>query len=326
MLPTVFGVVLNHNGQNWLPRCLESLLCSDYPALRVLLVDNGSTDRSLEIARAVSPRVEILENGANLGFSAGNNAGIARALSEGAGYVALLNNDTHFEPQWLRRLIEVGEAEPRLGVLGPAHFVFDGSAYNTWMTSAFSNRLAEIREHDRPGAWVPVEWVEGSCLVVKRAVFEQIGLLDPVFFAFYEESDFCRRARAAGFEVGLVPSSRFHHHRGGYYGQQQVSRRREYLMLRSGLIYNSTDPLASLPANVLALLLCDLTNLKASLLGASRLGVWLQVNGSLLAAWPAVYRKWQADRATVRRGAASRTPAAALSRQAGGSDRLGHTP
>jgi GT2 family glycosyltransferase len=124
--PSFFSIVLNHNGCRWLPRCLASLLACDYPAQRVVLVDNGSADDSIALARSISDRIEILALGANLGFSEGNNAGIDYALSRDADYVALLNNDTYFEPDWITRLVEVGETQPAIGVLGPVHLVFDG--------------------------------------------------------------------------------------------------------------------------------------------------------------------------------------------------------
>lgn len=299
MPPLVYAIVLNHDGEAWLTRCLETLLSSSYSNLRVVLLDNGSTDGSASLVRTRFPGVEIVETGANLGFSGGNNAGIRHALYRGADYVVLLNNDTYFERDWLLRLVEAGEASPKIGVLGPVQLVFDGEEFNTWTTSAFPHLLEKLRRQDDPGVWFPVEWVEGSCFAVKRRLFEQLGLLDPIFFAFFEEFDFCRRARAAGFEVALVPSSKIHHHRGGFYGQPRLARRRAFFVIQSSMIYNSSDPTVSLSGNVKRLLRNDATHLKEALFGRGSLVVWCKANCAMFGRLPALYRKWHADRNTL---------------------------
>ncbi|MBI3695947.1 MAG: glycosyltransferase family 2 protein, partial [Acidobacteria bacterium] len=173
MSPSVYAVVLNHNGAGWLKRCLESLLACSYPTLRVLLVDNASTDDSLQVVREFSGRLHLLQNSENLGFCEGNNLAIRYALEHGADYVALLNNDTWFEPEWLDSLVAVGERNPQVGILGPVQFCFDSQEFNTWTTSALPHLLDALRQPAGPEAWFPVEWVEGSCLVAKRAVFER---------------------------------------------------------------------------------------------------------------------------------------------------------
>ncbi len=297
--PSFFVLVLNHNGRDWLPRCLESLLACTYAGLRIVLVDNASTDESVALARALSPRIEILTLGSNLGFCEGNNAGIDYALRQGADYVCLLNNDTYTEPAWIDRLVEVAEANPQIGVLGPVQLAYDGADFNTWTTTAVPHLLESLRREDRPGSWCSVEWVEGSCLAARRAVFERIGRLDPIFFTFFEEFDFCRRARAAGFEIALVPSSKIHHYRGGSFGQPRHSRMRRFLFLRNSMIYNSTDPAASLASNLWRLARNNATHLKSALSGSEDLALWFRASCAVLARLPALYRKWLADRRTL---------------------------
>lgn len=299
MQPLVYAIVLNHNGEQWLERCLSSLVACAYPNLRVLLVDNASTDASVSLARGISPRIEILQNPANLGFCAGNNAGIDYALSHGADYVALLNNDTYFDPGWVDRLVEVGETQPHVGILGPVQLVFDGADFNSWTTTALPHLLADLRRNDRPGAWFPVEWVEGSCLVAKRAVFERVGRFDPIFFIFFEECDLCRRARSAGFEVAIVPSSKIHHYRGGFFGQARHLRRRQFLYVRNSMIYNSTDPALPWLRNFLRLLRNNATHFRSALSRPRDLPLWFQATCSVALGLPGLYRKWRADRAVV---------------------------
>ncbi len=298
MNPLVCAIVLNHNGSRWLDRCLRSLLATDYPRLKILLVDNASTDDSLAVARAVSGEMEFLCLPDNVGFTAANNTGIARALQSGANYVALLNNDTWFEPAWLRLLVEVGEANPGIGVLGPVQLTYDGRDFNSWTTTAAAHLPDRLRQGRSPGDWLPIPWVEGSGLVVRRQVLEKIGRLDPIFEAFFEECDFCRRARGAGFEVALVPASEMHHYRGGTFDGARFSKHREYLLMRNSMIYNSTDPGRSLPSNLWALARNNATHLSEAL-RKRRLAVWLRASLSALRLLPALYSKWRRDRRLI---------------------------
>ncbi len=300
MNPLVYVAVLNYNGERWLKRCLESLLASTYSPSKLLLVDNGSSDKSVALARSISSRIDILENRANLDFVTGNNAAIGYALERGARYIALLNNDTYVEPDWLARIIEVGESTRQLGILGPVQLVFDGQELNSWMTGALAASLETIRSRDQPGAWVPVEWVEGSGLVAKREVFERIGRLDPIFSFFFEECDLCRRARLAGFQIGIVPSSKIHHHRGGSFAGAQLARSRAFLLVRNSMIYDATDPQASLFVNMIRLSRNSATHLKEALFGEGSLAIWGKATCTVAARLPALYRKWCTDRERIR--------------------------
>ena len=292
----IFVLVLNHNGERWLERCLRSLLACSTPGLEIVLLDNASTDGSVALARGLSPRLRVLQNERNLGFCAGNNAGISYALGHGADYVALLNNDTYVAPDWIDRLLEVGESDPSIGILGPVQFAYDSDDFNSWTLTALPKMLDALRREDSPGVRFPVEWVEGSCLVAKRRVLERVGMLDPIFFTFFEELDLCRRARAAGFQIAIVPSSKIHHHRGGFFGQPSQSAHRDFLLLRNSMIYNSTDPTVSLLGNLHGLVLNNAVHLRDALFRQGRLRPWLQASGSVLAQLPSLYRKWRADR------------------------------
>ena len=115
--PTVTVVVLNWNNLPDTIECLESLRAVTYPALRLLVVDNGSTDGSEAALRARFPGLELLQTGENLGFAGGNNAGIRRALEGGADHVLLLNNDTTVDPGFVTAMVDAARANPRAGLL-----------------------------------------------------------------------------------------------------------------------------------------------------------------------------------------------------------------
>src|SRR5262245_7828993 len=249
--PLVYIIVLNYNGLRWLGACFDALLATDYPNFRIILVDNASNDGSFQTVRDRYPQVEVIVNPANYGFSEGNNVGIREALANNADYVVLLNPDTKVEPEWLRRLTAVGAAQTGVGILGAVQLEYEGVEFNTWTKTAMRNSLDELKRPESARDWIPVEWVEGACFAVKRKVFEDIGLLDPIYFAFYEEIDFCRRAASHGYQTALVPRSRVRHYRGGSWeANPSIKRERDYRCDRSQFIYATTDPRISIPRNL----------------------------------------------------------------------------
>ncbi len=326
--PLVYVIILNFNGSRWLPPCLQSLRATEYANFKTVLADNASTDDSIELVRQHFPEIEIIANSANLGFSEGNNVAIRKALTENADYVVLLNPDTKVTPRWLSELIVVGERETEIGILGAVQLTYDGEEFNTWTTTALTEHLDELngnpfsstkaREEDTKDEhsdssllrgtscdfvegrdWIPVEWVEGACFAIKRKVLEQIGLLDPIYFAFYEEIDYCRRADFRGYKTALVPGSRIHHFRGGSWeANATIKRQRDYRCDRSQFIYNLTDPRRSVVVNIGWYLRTLLTKSKDAALAFSlfQIGDLVRIQLNLLRSLPQLIHKWRQDR------------------------------
>jgi len=124
-MPSVTIIVLNWNGGQDTLACLESLAQLDYPEFGVLVVDNGSTDGSLQAVQERFPEIPIIETGENLGYAGGSNVGLRWALDHGADYALLLNNDTVVAPDFLRLLVEAVGADPRIGIAGPTICYYD---------------------------------------------------------------------------------------------------------------------------------------------------------------------------------------------------------
>lgn len=300
--PLVYVIVLNYNGHRWIEACVDTLLKTDYENFRIVVVDNASVDGSVELVRSRYPQAKLLVNGRNLGFSEGNNAGISEALTNNADYVVLLNPDTKVEPEWLRELIGVGEAESEVGILGAVQLEYDGAEFNSWTKTAMRQLLDELARPEFARDWIPVEWVEGACLAAKRRVFEDIGLLDPIYFAFYEEIDFCRRAAASGYKVALVPRSRIRHYRGGSWeADSSIKRERDYRCDRSQFIYASTDPRISMPRNLWRYFVTLGTKFKAAFGSFSliRLFDLIRMQADLVATSGSIIGKWRRDRARL---------------------------
>lgn len=298
--PLVYIVILNFNGDRWLENCLGSLGSTSYDNYRILLVDNASTDGSVELVGRRFPQIRLIANRTNLGFSEGNNAGIREALADGAEYIVLLNPDTEVEPDWLSNLIAVGESDLRIGILGAVQLKYRQSGFNSWTESALSGHLDELKDPETARSWIPVEWVEGACLAAKREVYEKVGLLDPIYFAFYEEIDFCRRAACAGYKIALAPRSRIHHYRGGSWrANPEIERERDYRCNRSQFIYNLTDPRKTLLGNLRLYLVTLGTKGKELLANFSPARAWdlLRTQLDLLSSAGRLWDKWRRERA-----------------------------
>ena len=300
--PLVYIIVLNYDGLRWLGACFDSLLATDYPNFKIILVDNASSDGSVQMALDRYPQVEIIVNPANYGFSEGNNVGIREALANKADYVVLLNPDTKVEPEWLRQLTTVGASQNEVGILGAVQLEYDGDGFNKWTMTAMRKFLDELKRPDSARDWIPVEWVEGACFAVKRKVFEDIGLLDPIYFAFYEEIDFCRRASSHGYHIALVPRSRVRHYRGGIWeANPAIKRERDYRCDRSQFIYASTDPRIPIHRNLWRYFITLGVKSKdvAQSFSLSRLFDLILIQLDLILISSSIAAKWRRDRARL---------------------------
>ncbi|HVC35768.1 MAG TPA: glycosyltransferase family 2 protein [Chloroflexota bacterium] len=239
--PRVGIIVLNWNRLDETIACLESVETLEYPAYEVVVVDNGSTDGSPATIRQRFPAVPLIENRRNLGFAAGNNVGIARLMERGVDYLFLLNNDTEVAADLLRILVDAGERDARVGMLGPTIYYQD-PAHVIWSAGGTVDRYGVSRHlhADQSEAVVSesgqrVDYVTGCAILVKRAVVEAVGVLDERFFMYFEETEWCARARAAGFHVAHVPAARLWHKI--MPTSRTYSRTYLYLMARNRLLY-----------------------------------------------------------------------------------------
>lgn len=220
MLPRAAILILCYNGRADTMACLESLARQDYPKDRyeVVILDNHSSDDTVAAVRAGHPAVTVIENGANLGFAAGNNVGLRYALAAGHDYALLLNNDTEAPPDFLRQLVTAAAADPQIGAAGPLiHYherpdlIWSAGGVIDWQHGTSRMRGIGEEDHGQYRAITPVDFVTGCALLVSRAALEQAGLLDERFFMYYEETEWCVRIARAGLKVAHVPQSRLLH-------------------------------------------------------------------------------------------------------------------
>ncbi|HET9393794.1 MAG TPA: glycosyltransferase [Candidatus Rubrimentiphilum sp.] len=214
--PSVSIVVLTYNNWQFTKDCLHSILTlSDYPKLEIIVVDNGSTDETLEELDQVAARdsrVSIIRNDRNLGFAAGNNVGLRAAAGE---YVILLNNDTYVTKGWVRDLIRPMTIDPKVGLTGPLTNNIGNEQkinirYSGMLEMAAVSRQF-VRLHLRRR--FDTHNLAFFCVAIRREVLETIGFLDEEFgLGFFEDDDYCRRALQAGFRIEIVDDVFVHHH------------------------------------------------------------------------------------------------------------------
>jgi hypothetical protein len=231
----VLAVIVNYRTADLALECLASLAAQSGPRpLRAVVVDNGSGDGSAaRIAAAVAQRgwvswVEVRPLEQNGGFAAGCNAAIRTTLQapDPPEHYLLVNPDARLEPGALEALAGHMNLHPTVGIAGP---LLRGSGGEDQRSARrFPSLAGELEAGLRLGLasrllarWVvapapraeahPTDWVPGACMLVRREVFERVGLLDEAFFLYFEEVDLCRRARRAGFECWYVPSARAVH-------------------------------------------------------------------------------------------------------------------
>ena len=223
----VFVIIVNWNGWKDTLVCLESLINvnKDRVSLEIVVVDNGSTNDSVSIIRKKFPGIILLEMRENLGFTGGNNVGIKYAMDHGADLVWLLNNDTFVDNNVLS-FVSVFD-DPKVGMCGskiyfaPGH-EFHHSRYTKkergrvfWYAGGlidWDNMYASHRGVDEvdKGQYDRTEetgFITGAAMLVRRKVFKEIGFLDERFFLYFEDVDFCLRAKKAGFKLLYVPTS-----------------------------------------------------------------------------------------------------------------------
>jgi GT2 family glycosyltransferase len=217
--PKICVVLLNWNGRDDTLACLDSLEHSDYPNLQIVVVDQGSQDRLVEVLRKHGSHVKLIVNEENLGFAGGSNQGIRYGLENGADYIFLLNNDTVVDRQCISELVCTAENHPVAGALGPKIYQYDESD-RIWSAGGivdFRENIGQMRGYGRIdrgqfAQLAEVDFISGCAVMIPRRVVEIVGLLGEEFYpAYYEDTDWGMRIRAAGYVNLVVPSAKIWH-------------------------------------------------------------------------------------------------------------------
>ncbi|MCE7947493.1 MAG: glycosyltransferase family 2 protein [Chloroflexi bacterium CFX4] len=245
-------IIVSWNVRGYLAKCLDSLAESLRAAplnAEIIVVDSASSDGTPDLLREAYPQVRLLPQSENVGYTRGNNMGLAAAQGE---YLLLLNPDTEVQGDALTRMVIYMREHPQVGVLGAHTLNTDGTHQSsrrrfptlltalfesTWLQPYAPKRLLDhFYARDVPDtAIAAVDWVQGSVLMLRRAVYAQIGGLDEGYVMFSEEVDFCKRAKLAGWQVVYHGDAYVVHHGGK--STEQVSAAKHIYFQQSKVRY-----------------------------------------------------------------------------------------
>lgn len=212
----LFSVVIPHwNGKQYLETCLDALLRQTYAPIEIIIVDNASEDGSQALIRAHYPQVKLIELPENQGFTGACNAGMAVAGGE---YVALLNNDTEVDAGWAQAVVDAFERHPQVGMVASKMLLFDRRDHIHTAGDGFTtdgrpfNRGVWERDTGQYDEEAFVFSACGGSSVYRRALLDEVGLLDDDFFFLMEDVDLAWRAQLAGWRALYTPHAIVYHH------------------------------------------------------------------------------------------------------------------
>jgi GT2 family glycosyltransferase len=210
-------IVLQYNNSRDTIRCLESVKELNWQDFGVIIVDNASEIQHLNNIRLFvesqektnNKKLELIVNEKNFGYASGNNIGIKIALENGANYILVLNPDTTVRQDILTKMFEIQKLNSKIGIVGTIINEGDGEincGKINWLKPELSHLRQEVCNILDDGFYIP-----GAAMLIKRAVFEKIGFFDERYFLYFEDADFCERARRAGFKIALAQERLVYH-------------------------------------------------------------------------------------------------------------------
>lgn len=235
----VASVTLNWNGNDVLPRCIESLIKSHFRLSEIIVVDNGSKDGSIGTILQAFPEVVVIQNETNLGVGGGYNVGLKRALEKSVDYILTIDNDLFMDPHCLEELVSYSEENKNVGVIGA--FIYDAGNTGLLLSAGglvdyTQNVTRQLKVFDPHQSLIDVDFCGTGHRFTRRRVFDEIGLLDEDFIGYgYEDTDFSYRVRRAGYRVCTCPTARMWHSPHSNIGVYTF--RKKYLETRNAILF-----------------------------------------------------------------------------------------
>lgn len=210
--PPFSVVIVTYNAAGFIRPTLDSVLVQTTTPMNVFVIDNASTDDTTKIVAEYGSRVSVVCLPVNVGFGAANNVGIARALSAGAVFVMLLNQDAVLDKRAMDALLCAAGREPRYGLLGAFQLTYDGRGVDRAFTLP-EGLIADYRIGKTKHVY-PTEFIPAVAVLLRADALFDVGGFDPLFFMYHEDQDLCRRLRMSGWCIGVVPGATVRHWNG----------------------------------------------------------------------------------------------------------------
>jgi GT2 family glycosyltransferase len=213
--PTLIVVILAWNHRKETQECIDSFLATNYTGLKILLVDNGSTDGTFEYFSKNYDQIEIVKSETNLGIAAGYNLGIKKALEINPKYLLIANNDIIVHTEMLKNLVTGMDKIPKAGMGMPRIMHYYGDKPRIWCIGGRwrffppSVKMIGYNSFDVDRFMQPMEldFAPSCCLLIRSSIFEKVGFFDSGYFFYYDDWDFSIRLRNAGYKIIYLPSS-----------------------------------------------------------------------------------------------------------------------
>lgn len=211
----IYVIIVTYNGMKWIEECLKTIISSNIP-VEIIVIDNNSSDFTVEFIRQNFGDVILLDQKKNLGFGIANNIGISYALSHDADYVFLVNQDVFIEPETIEKLVKVAEENSEFGIVSPIHFNGKGNAIDQSFHYYISKpSAAEYISDTVLGIFnkkiYSLEMINAAAWLLPKKTLKIVGGFDPMFFLYGEDDNYCQRVLFHNLKIGITPFAKIRH-------------------------------------------------------------------------------------------------------------------
>jgi len=249
-------VILHFSGREQTEVCLDSIKKLNLKDLEIkVFVVNNNPKENLNSLKRKFKEFVFLETGKNLGYAGGNNVGIKKAISGKSDFVFVINNDTFLDKDALTELVKASVSDEKIGILGPKIYFAPGYEFHKeryqakdkgkviwyagglidWQNVVSSHRGVDEVDHGQYDTLIETDFVSGCAMLVRKEVFQKIGFFDERFFLYWEDVDFCQRAKKVGFKIMFVPQAKLWHANAG--SSEVGGKIHDYYMTRNRLLF-----------------------------------------------------------------------------------------
>lgn len=205
----VFAIIVTYNGMKWIDKCLKNIVNQ----CEVVVVDNNSSDGTVDYIKTNFSSVKVLVQSVNHGFGIANNIGVSYALQNGADAVFLLNQDAFAQKDCVKKLIGAYHQNPNYGIISPIHLNGDGSAldYTFQKVTYMSPLISDLILRNTSKTIYEINFINAAAWFIPKKVLLEVGGFDPLFFLYGEDDNYCQRILFHGFKIGIIPNAAVYH-------------------------------------------------------------------------------------------------------------------
>jgi GT2 family glycosyltransferase len=208
--PTVYVIIVTFNGIKWIENCLSSVTIESNLNKKIIVIDNGSKDGTIEYIKQKYKGVELYESGINIGFGAANNIGLTMALNDKVDYIFLLNQDAWIENHAIENLIKIHQNNKEYGIIAPLRKINDASIENNILLNIVQKNCTQLISDSLLNKQLKeiyqIDYVGAAAWLLSLECINKVGGFNPLFFHYGEDNDYAERLNYHNLKIGLCPS------------------------------------------------------------------------------------------------------------------------